>query len=99
MLFFIEYGCSICHERLIVDADTYERADEYAEQSAQEVYYSYDCNYSSDDDYESYTEEEINEMEYLDMLYDIDWLVEPYDEKNEDHIEALKEQNGVPFEV
>lgn len=99
MLFYINYGCSICHERLIVDADTHERADEYAEQSAQEVYYSYDCNYPSDDDYENYTEEEISEMEYQDMMYDIDWAVEFYDEKNEDHVEALKEQNGIPFEI
>lgn len=99
MLFYINYGCSVSHESLIVEADTYERADEYAEASAQDVYYSYDCNYPSDEDYESYTEEEINEMEYQDMLYDIDWVVEPYNEKNEDHIEALKEQNGIPFEI
>ena len=45
------------------------------------------------------TEEEVSDMEYQDMLNDIDWVVEPYDEKNEDHIEALKEQDGLPFEV
>ena len=33
------------------------------------------------------------------MLNDIDWTVEPYDEKNEDHLDTWKEQGGVPFEV
>ena len=102
MLFYIEYGCSICHEQLIVDAESFERANEYAESAAQEVYYSYDCNYSRDedyDDYEDYTEEEISELEYQDMLSDIDWVVEPFEEKNEDHTDTLKEQSGIPFEV
>ena len=99
MLYYIEYGCSISHERLVVDADSYERADQYAEASAQDVYWSYDCNYMCDEDYEDYTEDEVNELEYQDMLHDIHWLVEPYDEKNEDHKDAMREQNGVPFEI
>lgn len=104
MLFYIRYGCSINHESLIVNADDYDAADRYAEQSAQDIYYSYDCNYPSDEDYDCYeeddlTEEEISEQEYMDMLNDIDWLVEPYDEKNEDHLDIWKEQGGVPFEV
>ena len=99
MLFYIEYGCSVSHERLIVDAESYERADQYAEVSAQDVYWSYDCNYLCDEDCENYSEEEISELEYQDMLYDLCWLVEPYDEKNEEHKEALHEQQGVPFEI
>ena len=99
MLYYIEYGCSISHERLVVDADSCERADQYAEASAQDVYWSYDCNYMCDEDYEDYTEDEVNELEYQDMLHDIQWLVEPYDEKNEDHKDAMHEQNGVPFEI
>lgn len=99
MLYYIEYGCSVSHERLIVDADSYERADQYAEASAQDVYWSYDCNYMCDEDCEDYTEDEVNELEYQDMLYDIHWLAEPYDEKNEDHKDAMREQNGVPFEI
>ena len=99
MLFYIEYGCSVSHERLIVDAESYERADQYAEASAQDVYWSYDCSYLCDEDCESYSEEEISELEYQDMLYDLQWSVEPYDEKNEDHKEALHEQQGVPFEI
>lgn len=104
MKFYVKYGCSECHETLIVEAESFERADEFAEGAAQDVCYSYDCNYPSEEDYDLYeeeglTEDEISDMEYQDMLNDIDWVVEPYDEKNEDHIEALKEQDGLPFEV
>lgn len=104
MKFYVRYGCSECHETLIVEADSFERADEFAEGAAQDVYYSYDCNYPSDEEYiyyeeEGMTEEEIDESEYMDMMSDIDWVVESYDESNEDHVEAMKEQGGVPFEV
>lgn len=104
MLFYIEYGCSVSHEQLIVEADNFDKADEYAERAAQDVYYSYDCNYLSDEDYEYFededmTEEEISEQEYSDMLNDIYWVVEPYDSKNEDHLEAMKEQDEIPYEV
>lgn len=103
-LFYIKYGCSVSHEQLIVETETFERADEYAEGVAQDCYYSYDCNYPSDEDYAYYeeegmSEEEISEGEYMDMMNDIDWVVEPYDESNEDHVEAMKEQDGIPFEV
>ena len=103
-LFYIKYGCSVNHEQLIIEAETFERAEEYAEGAAQDCYYSYDCNYSSDEDYAYYeeegmTEDEISENEYMDMMSDIDWVVESYDESNENHIEAMKEQGGVPFEV
>lgn len=99
MLFFIKYGCSVSHEVLIVDAEDFERADTYAEQSAQEVFWSYDCNYMCDEDCEDYTEDEISELEYQEMINDIDWVVEPYDEKNEEHKDAWNEQNGKPFEI
>lgn len=103
MLFYINYGCSQSHETLIVDADTFERANDYAEQAAQEVYYSYDCNYPSDEDYESYyeeglTEEEIADNEYMEMQNDIYWSVEPFDESKDYHMEALHEC-GSPYEV
>ena len=99
MLFYIEYGCSVSHERLIVDAESYERADQYAEASAQDTFWSYDCNYMHEEDCEGYTDEEVSEFEYQDMLNDTHWLVESYDEKNEEHREALHEQQGVPFEI
>ena len=104
MLFYIKYGCSVGHESLIVNADDFDAADRYAEQAAEDCYYSYDCNYPSDEDYDRYeedglTEEEISEQEYMDMLNDIDWTVEPYDEKNEEHVDTMAEQGGVPHEV
>ena len=77
----------------------YERANEWAEARAQDVYYSYDCNYPSDEDYDEYTEEEISEMEYQDMLNDIDWTVEPFDKDNEEHMDAWNEQGAKPFEI
>ena len=103
-LFYIKYGCSVNHEQLIVEAETFERAEEYAESAAQDCYYSYDCNYPSNEDYTYYeeegmTEDEISENEYMDMMSDIDWIVESYDEFNEYHIEAMEEQCGVPFEI
>lgn len=103
-LFYIKYGCSVNHEQLIVEAETLERAEEYAEYAAQDCYYSYDCNYPSDEDYgyyekEGMTEDEISENEYMDMMNDIDWIVEFYDESNEYHTEAMEEQGGIPFEI
>lgn len=104
MLFFTKYGCSTGHEVLIVDAADFDTADRWAEFSAQDIYYSYDCNYPSEDDYDLYeeeglTEDEIGELEYMDMLNDIDWTVEPYDEKIEEHVEALHEQGGTPHKI
>ena len=104
MLFYIKYGCSVSHESLIIKADDYEAADHYAERAAQDCYYSYDCNYLSDEDYDLYeedglTEEEISEQEYMDMLNNIDWTVEPYDEKNEEHTDTMAEQGDIPYEV
>lgn len=103
-LFYIKYGCSVCHEQLIVEANSFEIANEYAERAAQDSYYSYECNYLSDEEClcyeaEGLTEEEISEIEYMDMLNDIDWTVEIYDESNEDHLEAIKDQDGIPFEI
>ena len=85
MKFYVKYGCSECHETLIVEAESFERADEFAEGAAQDVYYSYDCNYPS-------------EQEYMDILNNIEWTVEPFDENNEEHMEALHEC-GVPHEI
>lgn len=99
MLFYVKYGCSICHENLVVKADSFESADLWAEHSAQEVYWSYDYNYPSDEDYEGYTEEELEEIMQDDMTNDIDWTVEPFNESNEEHMEALRDCGGVPFEI
>ena len=63
MKFNVKYGCSECHETLIVEAESFERADEFAEGAAQDVYYSYDCNYLSEEDYDLYEEEGLTVVE------------------------------------
>lgn len=99
MLFYIEYGCSISQEHLIIETENHECAEQYAEAAAVDVYWSYDCNYLHEEDYDSCTEEEINEFEYEKMIFDIFWLVELYDETNEVHKEAFEEQGRIPYEV
>lgn len=98
-LFYIEYGCSQCIEHLIVEAKDMGAAHEYAYQSAQEEYYSYDCNYPDVDDCEGMDEEEIAEMMQQDMEQDIQYFAEIYDPENEDHIMTMREQSNKPFEV
>ena len=99
MVFFIKYGCSQTTENLIVEANDYTRAEEYAIQSAQDSYYSYDCNYLNPDEYPEYDEEELNEYEWQDMQEDIYWEVVPFDKNDEEHLECLREQDNVPFSV
>ena len=99
MLFYITYGCSISHEVLVIDAESVEEAENYAEGAAQESFYSYECKYLSDEDYPDCDEEELNELEYQEMLYDIDWTVVPFDKNNEEHIFVLEEQDNKPFSV
>ena len=98
-LFYIEYGCSICKEHLIVEAKDVDAANEYAYLEAQNVYYSYDSNYPDEEDCEGMNEDEIAEMMHQDMEQDIQYLAEIYDPENEDHIETMREQNNKPFEV
>ena len=98
-LYFIQYGCSISSERLIVSADTEADAEHYAYISAQEVWYSFECNDIDPDDYPDATDEELVEIESEEMEYDIHYIAEPFDPKNEDHLETLKEQDNKPFEI
>ena len=98
-LFYIEYGCSICLEHLIVEAKDMGTANEYAYLEAQNVYYSYDSNYPDEEDCEGLDEDEIAEMMQQDMEQDIQYLAEPYDPENEDHIETMREQGGKPHEI
>ena len=99
MVFYIEYGCSISHEHLIIEADNYECAEQYAEGAARDVYWSYACNCLYEEDYGSCAEEEVNELSYEEMFYDIFWLVELYDDINVTHKEAFKDQEWIPYEV
>lgn len=98
-LFYIEYGCSICTEHLIVEAKDEEAANDYAYQSAQEVYYSYDCNYPDMDECEDMDDEDMAEMMQQDMESDIHYYAVIYDISNEDHVETMREQHNIPFKV
>ena len=98
-LFYIEYGCSQCTEHLIVEAKDMGAAHEYAYIEAQNVYYSYDCNYPDVEDCEGMDEEEIAEMMQQDMEQDLCYFAEIFDPENEDHQMTFDEQNNKPFEV
>lgn len=98
-LFYIEYGCSICTEHLIVEAKNEDAANEYAYLSAQEVYYSYDCNYPDVEDCEGMDEDDIAEMMQQDMEQDIQYFAEIYDAENEDHTMTMREQNNIPHPI
>ena len=98
-LYLIEYGCSICSEHLVVSADDEERANDFAYQEAQNVYYSYECNGVDPDDYPGATEVELNEIDTQEMEQDIHYCVEPYDPNNEDHQMWMREQNNKPHEI
>lgn len=98
-LFYIEYGCSICTEHLIVEAKNEDAANEYAYLSAQEIYYSYDCNYPDVEDCEGMDEDDIAEMMQQDMEQDIQYFAEAYDTENEDHTMTMREQNNIPHPI
>ena len=98
-LYYIEYGCSICKEHLIVEAKDIDTANEYAYLEAQNVYYSYDSNYPDEEDCEGLAEDEIAEMMQQDMEQDIQYLAELYDPENDDHVETMREQGNKPHEI
>ena len=98
-LFYIEYGCSICTEHLIVEAKNKDSASEYAYQEAQNVYWSYDCNYPDVEDCDGMDEEEAAELMQQDMEQDLQYFAEPYDPENEDHIMTMREQNNIPHPI
>ena len=98
-LFYIEYGCSICMEHLIVEAKNEEAANEYAYLEAQNVYYSYDSNYPDEEDCEGMDEDDIAEMMRQDMEQDIQYLAVPYDPNNEEHAMVMRDQNNKPHEI
>jgi hypothetical protein len=99
-LFYIEYGCSICTEHLIVSAKDMGAAYEFAYQEAQNIYYSYDCNYPDVEDYEDdMSEDDIAELMHQDMEQDIHYFAEIYDAENEDHAMTMREQDNKPHEI
>ena len=98
-LYYIEYGCSICSEHLIVLADSLEDANEYAYLEAQNVYYSYDCNYPGEEDCEGMDENDIAEMMQEDMEQDIHYLAVIYNPEDEEHVMVMHDQNDKPHEI
>lgn len=102
MKFIIMYGCdSVGREWAAVDANDYEEAYRYAEQSAIEYRASFEgfhgiltfeefCEENENDDYE----EAVNDFfEYIQN--EIRYSVEEYDESNEDHQDVLFSENGL----
>ena len=98
-LYLIEYGCSICSEHLIVLAGSLEDANEYAYLEAQNVYYSYDCNYPDAEDCEGMDEDDIAEMMQEDMEQDIHYLAVIYNPDDEEHVMVMHDQNDKPHEI
>lgn len=98
-LYLIEYGCSICSEHLVVLADSLEDANEYAYLEAQNVYYSYDCNYPDAEDCEGMAEDDIAEMMQEDMEQDIHYLAVIYNPEDEEHVMVMHDQNDKPHEI
>ena len=98
-LFYIEYGCSICTEHLVIEAKDIGAADEFAYLEAQNLYYSYDCNYPESEECEEMDDEEIAEMMQQDMEYDIQYFAELYNPENEDHTMTLRDQCGIPHKI
>lgn len=98
-LYYIEYGCSCEKASLVVSAAHEGIAIGYAEQAAVDSYYSYDCNYIDPDDYPNASEEELAEIEYEEMACDIFYSVIVFDPNNELHTDALKKQDGIPYQI
>ena len=98
-LYLIEYGCSICSEHLVVLAENQGEAIEYAYLEAQNVYYSYDCNYPDAEDCEGMDEDDIAEMMQEDMEQDIHYFAVVYNPEDEEHVMVMHDQNDKPHEI
>ena len=99
-LYLIEYGCSICTEHLVVLAQSIDEANEYAYLEAQNVYYSYDCNYPDVEDCEEdMSEDDIAELAHQDMEQDIHYLAVEYDPTDEEHLMVMRDQYNKPYEI
>lgn len=98
-LYYIEYGCSICTEHLVVLAKDKQSALDYAYQEAQNVYYSYDCNYPDAEDCEGMDEDDIAEMMQEDMEQDIHYFAVEYNPEDEEHVMVMHDQNDKPHEI
>ena len=99
-LYLIEYGCSICSEHLVVLAQSIDDAQEFAYLEAQNVYYSYDCNYPDAEYFEDdMSEDDMAEVMQQDMEQDIHYYAVEYDPEDEEHLMVMNDQGGVPHEI
>lgn len=98
-LYLIEYGCSICSEHLVVLADSQDEAVELAYQEAQNIYYSYDCNYPDMDECEGMDDDDIAELVQQDMEQDIHYHAVIYNPEDEEHVMVMHDQNSKPYEI
>lgn len=99
MIYFVQYGCTECLENLIVESDDISNVEDYARQAALDCYYSYDRDFLTEEEAMNYGEEEICEMEWEAAEMDIFWSVDLFDDKDEEHLDYLRTQEGRPFIV
>lgn len=85
-LYYVFYGCWYQHEELIVQAESLEKAEQWAYQQAVDLWESWNS-----DVYDSW-EEEIDARES-----EIEYSAEPYDSNKDDHI-IVFEDNEI-FEI
>ena len=98
-LYYIEYGCSCEKCALIVEADHEGIAINYAQQAAEDSYYSFDCNYIDPDDYPNASDKELEEIEREEMEYDVFHSVAAFDPENLSHVDTLREQDDKPYVI
>lgn len=88
MLFYVEYGCDCERVEQVVEANSLESAEEWAQAAAFDSYWSFDIQ-SDPEEFESY-EEWIEACEEDCVEYTF-WRVEPYDPSSERHVDTKEE--------
>jgi hypothetical protein len=93
MLCIVQFGCTQCTSYLAVEADDYDAAVEFAEESAIDSWESYNSNVEHNED-ERYSDA------WWDTVYsEIHYAVEPYDDSDDFHYSILEEQNYGFFNI
>lgn len=93
MLYIVQFGCAYETNYMAVEADNYEAAEEFAEESAIESWESYDSN-EEQNDYERYSDD------WWHTVYnEISYAVESYDDSNDLHFSILQEQDYGFFNI
>lgn len=93
MLCIVQFGCAQEINFLAIEADNYEIACEFAEESAIESWEGYESN-RENNEYERYSDA------WWDTLYnEIEYGVEPFDDSNPFHKSILEEQKEGFFNI